>query len=115
VSVVIRYLTLAAAVGGMGDTGQFLLARRHLFRENRRRASGTAMGVAMWSALALSAALDRRTGRRTMAVASAVGVANAALLAVHLRSGLLSPRIFVGPALAVAALGSSVAGYKYGG
>jgi hypothetical protein len=105
-----RYLTLAAALAGASDTGQFLVGRRHLLRENRRRASGTAAGLALWSGLALSVLMDRRTGRRTLALASSVWLANAALLAIHLRSRLIRPRVFLGPALATAALGSAVAG-----
>jgi hypothetical protein len=105
-----RYLTLSAALGGAADAGQFLVARRHLFRENRRRAAGTAVGVALWSGLALSAALDDRASRRTVALASAVGAANTALLALHLRRRPFSPRVFLGPALAAAALGSALAG-----
>ena len=103
-----RYLTLGAALGGAADAAQFLVARRHLFRENRRRAAGTAAGVALWSALAVSAALDDRASRRTLALASAVGVANAALLGLHLRRRPIGPRVFVGPALAAAALGSAL-------
>ena len=104
-----RYLTLLAAIGGAADTGQFLLGRRHLFRENRGRAGGTAAGLGLWSALAVSAALDRRVGRRTLGLASAVALANASLLAVHLRSRLVSPRVLLGPALSGVALGAAAA------
>ena len=118
--MVTRYLTLGAALAGAADTGQFLVARRHLFRENRRRAGGTLAGVALWSALALSAARERRVrrrwlrrqragGRRTLALAGAVGAANGALLAIHLRSRPIGPRVFVGPALATVALASALA------
>jgi hypothetical protein len=105
-----RYLTLAAALCGAADAGQFLVARRHLFRENRRRAVGTAAGVALWSGLGLSAALDERSGRRTLALASAVGAANAALLGLHLRRRPFSSRVLLGPALAAVALGSALPG-----
>ena len=107
-----RYLTVLAAVGGMADTGQFLLGRRHLFRENLRRAGGTAAGLGLWSALALSAGLDRRVGRRTLGLASVVALANASLLAVHLRARLFSPRVLVGPALSAVALGAAAVGSR---
>ncbi len=112
---VTRYLTLAAALGGAADAGEFLVARRHLFHESPRRAAGTVAGVALWSGLALSVVLDRRVGRRTVALASGVWLANTALLTIHIRSRLVSPRIFVGPALATAALGTALAGSVRGG
>jgi hypothetical protein len=105
----IRYLTLAFAIAGAADTGQFLVARRHLFKENRRRAGGTAAGVLLWSGLGLSVLMDQRVGRRTVGLASCVWLANVGLLVIHLRSRLVSSRVFLGPALATAALGSSVA------
>jgi hypothetical protein len=43
-----------------------------------------------------------------------VFLANTALLGIHLRSRLASPRIFLGPALATAALGSAAAAYGTG-
>lgn len=105
-----RFLTLAAALAGAADIGQFLLARRHLFQENRRRASGTAAGLALWLALALSAAQERHGGPRTLTLAGLVGLANAALLALHLRRPPLSSRIFLGPALSAVALGAAIVG-----
>ena len=107
-----RYLTLLAAIGGMTDTGLFLLGRRHLFRENLGRAGGTAAGLGLWSALAASAALDRSAGRRTLGLASAVALANGSLLAVHMRGRLISPRVFVGPTLAAVALAAALAGSR---
>ena len=107
-----RYLTLLAAVGGTADTAEFLLGRRHLFRENIGRASGTAAGLGLWSALALSAAIDRSTGRRTLGLAASVALANASLLAIHLRSRLVTPRVFLGPALAAVALSAAAAGSR---
>jgi hypothetical protein len=98
-----------SALAGAADSGQFLVARRHLFRENRGRAGGIVAGAALWSSLALSAALDRKPSRRTLALATAVGLSNGALLAVHLRHRRLGPRIFLGPALAAAALGTVLA------
>jgi hypothetical protein len=60
----LRYLILAAALGGAADSGQFLVARRHVFQGRRRRGAGTAAGLGLWSALALSALLDRVLGGR---------------------------------------------------
>jgi hypothetical protein len=111
----VRYLALAAALAGVADTGQFLVARRHLFRENRRRAGGTAAGVVLWSGLALSLLMDRRIGRRTLVLASGVWFANAGLLLIHLRSRLRGPRIFLGPGLATAALGTAIAASRQEG
>jgi hypothetical protein len=107
---VTRYLTVATTLAGAADSGQFLVRRSHLLRENPRRAAGIVAGVATWSGLALSAALDQRPGRRTLALATAVVLANGALLAVHLRRARHGPRVLVGPALAAAALGTVLAG-----
>lgn len=105
-----RFLTVAAAAAGAADTALFLARRRHLFTDNPGRATGSVVGVALWSALAASAALDRTPGRRTVGLASAVGLANAGLLAAHLRARVANPRVFLGAALASAALGSAAAG-----
>ena len=109
-----RYLILAFAAGGAVDSGQFLAVRQHLLGENPRRAGGILAGIALWSALAASAGADREVGRRTLVLASVVFLANTALLGIHLRSRLASPRIFLGPALATAALGSAAAAYGTG-
>ncbi len=105
-------VTATAAIGGFADTAVFLGRRRHLFTEAPGRAAGTVLGLTLWAGLAASAVAERPPGWRTLALASTVAAANTALLAAHLRAGVIRPRAFVGTALATVALASAVAGTR---
>lgn len=101
-----RYLTLPAAIGGAADTAIFLARRPHLFREAPGRAAGTAGFLAAWLALAASAARDARSGHKsipTVALSQVLLAGNGAMLAVHLRNKISSPRVFLGAGLSAAA------------
>jgi hypothetical protein len=105
-----RRVLLAVSIAGAADTAAFIVTRLQALRANHGRGAGSLLGLGLWSGLAASAALDRRGGRRTLTLASAVGLANAGLLATHLRRGIRSPRIFLGAGLAAAAVGAAAVG-----
>jgi hypothetical protein len=109
-----KRLVLAASLAGAVDTATFIASRRQALRANPGRGAGSLLGLGLWSGLAASAALERRPGRRTLAFASAVGLANGALLAAHLRRHVYSPRVLLGAGLAAAALGAATLGYGRG-
>lgn len=101
-----RYLTLPAAIGGAVDTAAFLARRPKLFREAPGRAAGTVGFLGAWIALAASAAADARTGRKsipTVALSQLLLAGNGAMLAVHLRSKVFNPRVFLSASLSAAA------------
>ena len=105
-----RALLVALSLAGAADTASFLVSRRRSLLANPGRGAGSLVGLALWAGLCASAAVERRTGRRTLAIASAVSVANGALLAVHLLRRIRSPRVFLGAGLAAAGLGAAAAG-----
>jgi hypothetical protein len=98
-------LTTRAALAGAADTAIFLAQRGEMFRDARARAFGSAAFGALWLALAASSAAERqRPGNATVAPAGAVAAGSAAMLAVHLRHHVASPRVFAGAALSAVAL-----------
>lgn len=98
-------LTAPAAVAGAADTAAFLAGRRRLFVDAPGRAAGSVAFGALWAALAVSSAAQRpRPGRATVALAASVAAANAAMVAVHLRHRVASPRVLAGAALSAVAL-----------
>ena len=102
-----RYVTLPAAIGGVADTALFLARRPRLFVEAPARAGGSVGFLAAWAALAASAARDAATGRKgmsTVALAQLLLAGNAAMLAVHLKNRIATPRVFLGAALSAAAV-----------
>ena len=102
-----RYVTLPAAIGGAADTAVFLATRPGLFLTSPARAGGTVGFLAGWVALAASAARDAQTGRKsvaTVALSQLLLAGNAAMLAVHLRSRIFNPRVFLGVGLSAAAV-----------
>lgn len=102
-------VTTPAALAGAADTALFLARRPKLFREARGRAMGSVAFGALWLALAASSAVQHiRPRSATLALAGAVAAANGAMLAVHLRHRIASPRVFAGAALSAAALGDVV-------
>jgi len=101
--------TIAAALLGAADTGTFLARRPHLFREAPSRAWGSAAFLGGWLALAASAARDTdRAGGTTLGLAGLLGAGNAAMLAAHLRAGVISPRVFAGAGLSGLALAGAL-------
>lgn len=101
-----RSLTLPAAIGGAADTAIFLARRPGLFREAPGRAAGTVGFLAAWVALAAVAARDAQSGRKSIpavALSQVLLAGNAAMLAVHLRSRVFTPRVFLGAGLSAAA------------
>jgi hypothetical protein len=101
-----RYLTLPAAIGGAVDTALFLVRRPKLFGEAPGRAAGSVGVLAAWLALAAAAARDARSGRKsipTIALSQVLLAGNGAMLAVHLRSKVFNPRVFLGAGLSAAA------------
>jgi hypothetical protein len=98
-------LTTPVALAGAADTAVFLVQRPQLFRDARGRALGSAAFAGLWLALATSSAAQRpRPGTATVALAGTVAAGNAAMLAVHLRHRIASPRVFAGAALSAVAL-----------
>lgn len=107
-----RSLTLPAAIGGAADTAIFLARRPGLFREAPGRAGGSVAFLAAWGALAALAARDAQTGRKsvpTIALSQLLLAGNVAMLAVHLRSRVFNPRVFLGVALSGAAAAGALA------
>jgi hypothetical protein len=98
-------LTTPVALAGAADTAVFLVQRPQLFRDARGRALGSAAFAGLWLALATTSAVQRpRPSTATVALAGAVAAGNAAMLAVHLRHRIASPRVFAGAALSAVAL-----------
>jgi hypothetical protein len=98
-------LTTPLALAGAADTAVFLAQRPQLFADARGRAFGSAAFGGLWLALATtSAAQRRRPGTATVALAGLVAAGNGAMLAVHLRHRIVSPRVFAGAALSTVAL-----------
>ena len=102
-------LTTPAAVAGAADTVVFLAQRPGLWGEARGRATGSAGFAALWLALAATSAAERqRPGTATLVLAGTVAAGNAAMLAVHLRHHIASPRVFAGAALSAMALADAL-------
>jgi hypothetical protein len=102
----------AAITGGL-DTAQFLLRRPQLFKDNPGRAAGSVAFLAAWIALAASAARDKNSDGSSMlttGLSAALLAGNAGMLAVHLRHGISSPRVFVGTACSAIALAGAITG-----
>lgn len=97
-------LATRAAVAGTLDVAVFLAQKPQLFREARGRALGSAAFGLLWLTLATRSALEKSPDNATVAIAGAVAAGNAAMLAVHLRHRIMSPRVFAGAALSVVAL-----------
>ncbi len=97
-------LATRAAVAGTLDIAIFLAQRPQLFKEAPGRAVGSAAFGALWLTLATRTALEETPTTPTVAIAGAVAAGNAAMLAVHLRHRIVSPRVFAGAALSAVAL-----------
>jgi hypothetical protein len=98
-------VTTRVALAGAADTAVFLAQRPQLFRDARGRALGTVAFGGLWLALAASSFVQRpRPGTATLALAGTVAAGNAAMLAVHLRHRIISPRVFAGATLSAVAL-----------
>ncbi len=97
-------LATRTAVAGAVDTAVFLAQRPQLFKDARGRAIGTVAFGALWVALAGKTAMEGRPDNGTVALAGVLAAANGALLAVHLRRRIMSPRVFAGAALSATAL-----------
>lgn len=98
-------LTTTAALSGATDTIVFLAQRPRLFRDAPGRALGSAAFAGAWLALAAASAIERpRPGATTVVLAGTVAAGNAAMLAIHLRHRIASPRVFAGAALSAVAL-----------
>ena len=97
-------LATRAATAGTLDIAVFLAQKPQLFREARGRAVGSAAFAALWATLAVRSAMEETPSNATVAIASAVAAGNAAMLAVHLRPRIMSPRVFGGAALSAVAL-----------
>ena len=103
-------LSHAAAVAGAADTSLFLARRRQLFRDAPGRAGGSVAMLTLWLALAASARRDRGPARPlTLGLAGANAAGQLAMLGVHLRHGIASPRVWLGAALGGVAIGAAVA------
>ena len=98
-------LAAPAAIAGTADTVAFLAARPRLFAEAPGRAVGSVVFAALWTTLAVRCSLERqRPSAATVVLAGTVAAANAAMVAVHVRHRIASPRVFAGAALSVVAL-----------
>lgn len=98
-------LAAPAALAGTADTAIFLAQRPELFAQAPGRAAGSVAFAALWTALTVSAATDgMRSSTRTTVLAAVVMAGNAAMLAVHLRANIATPRVFAGAALSAIAL-----------
>ncbi|HYA00478.1 MAG TPA: hypothetical protein VEK76_09025 [Candidatus Binatia bacterium] len=87
-----------AALAGAADTAVFLARRPRLLRENPGRAAGSLALLGLWLAAAATIR-GGRTGAGATSLAATLTAANAALLAAHLRAGIVNPRVFAGAAL----------------
>lgn len=97
--------TVPLALAGAADTAAFLARRPQLFSEARGRALGSAAFGGLWVALAARAAADgTRSSTASLGLAATVAAGSAAMLAVHLRHQVASPRVFLGAALGAGAL-----------
>ena len=105
-----RTVLLNAAIAGALDTASFLARRPRLFRDSPGRAAGSAAFLAAWVALAALAWREKQadsTSPATKGVAGALFAGNAAMLAVHLRHHIASPRVFLGAASSAVALAAA--------
>jgi hypothetical protein len=98
-------LARLAAGAGAVDAAAFIATRPHLFRTKPGRALGNVALLAGWAALAATAGRAIFTSR---VIAGSVAAANAAMLGAHLSHRIASPRVFVGPALSVAAVAGTL-------
>ncbi|MFN2451297.1 MAG: hypothetical protein ABR541_02975 [Candidatus Dormibacteria bacterium] len=106
-----RPVTLTAALLGAADTGAFLARRPQLFREAPSRAWGSTAFLGAWLALAAAAASGGgRSRAATVGLAGVLGVGNAAMLAAHVRAGVLTPRVFATAGVSGAAMAGALAG-----
>ena len=106
----LRPLTVSAAALGAADTGWFLARRPQLFREAPSRAWGSAAFFGAWLALGAAAAGQGTASRRSaLGLAGLLGAGNAAMLAAHIKAGVLTPRVFAGAGLSAVALGGVLA------
>ena len=102
-------LATAAAVGGTVDPAAFLAQNPALFRTAPGRAYGSVGFALLWATLATrSIAEGDHASGWTVGFAAALVAANGAMLAVHLRHNITSPRVFAGAALSVVALGDTL-------
>lgn len=102
-------LTTRVAIAGTADTAAFLAQRRDLFSNSPGRAYGSVAFGGLWAALAVTSLLEGdHSDNVTLGLAAALAVANGAMLAVHLRNHITSPRVFAGAALSAAALGDTL-------
>ncbi len=91
-------VAVPAALAGAADTAAFLATRFETLRRQRGRMVGSMAMLWLWLAAAGMAVRNRSDGRAT-GVAAGLALANAALLAAHLRARVASPRVIAGAAL----------------
>jgi hypothetical protein len=102
-------LTTRVAVAGAADTASFLAKRRDLFTTSPARAYGSVAFGGLWAALAVKSLVDGdHSDNATLVLAAALAAANGAMLAVHLRNHVTSPRVFAGAALSAVALADTL-------
>ena len=105
-----RGVAFAAGVAGAADTAVFLARRPRLFREAPGRAAGSSLFLGGWLAYSACAGRDAMRGRGgtdTGLIALTLLGANVAMLGVHLRHRIATPRVFLAAALNAVALGAS--------
>lgn len=101
-------LTVSTSLAGLADTATFAVTRRDVLKEKPDRAAGTVVSLALWAALAQAGASGAR--RRARALATATLLANAAMLALHLRARVANPRVYAGVGLAAGAVAGTFLG-----
>ncbi len=97
-------LTTRTALAGAADTALFLAQRRRMFTEAPQRAYGSVAFGGLWLALAAKSAFEDRPDNATVALAAVLAAANGAMLGIHLRNRIMSPRVFGCAALSAVAL-----------
>ena len=98
-----------AAVAGTIDTAAFLAQNPSLFRTAPGRAWGSVGFAALWATVAARSAIEGdHADPPTAAMAAALAAASGAMLAVHLRHHITSPRVYAGAALSAVVLGDTL-------
>ena len=93
-----RLVVLVAAAAGTLDSAEFIARRPGLFMTKPGRALGSSALLAGSTTLLVRSLAERdRASGFTRAVAAGVFAGNAATLAAHLKHGIATPRVFVGP------------------
>lgn len=98
-----RHALTAVAVAGAADNIVFVVQRRALLRSKPGRVMGGVVGVGLWSGLAVASARSGPHSTPARSLAGAAVLLNGAVLALHLRARIVSPRVLAAGALAGAA------------